>query len=75
MTLEKTVEELEKRIEALEKGSKQKPVKEKVARAPSKYNIFVKKLLDDKSFCEGEVHAVRFKAAAAEWKKSKENSN
>lgn len=74
MTLEKKVEELERRIEGLEKESKQKPVKEKVARAPSEYNKFVKKILNDKGFCEGEVHAVRFKAAAAEWKKSKETS-
>jgi len=70
MSLEKKVDELEKRIEVLEKGLK--PKKEKVTRAPSEYNKFVKKLLDDKSFSEGEIHSVRFKAAAAEWKKSKE---
>ena len=66
-----TLKELADRIEALEKGvgGTKKP---KVPRAPSEYNLFVKKFFKDNSK-SGKEHKELFKEASKAWTDSKKS--
>ena len=71
--LAKQVKDLTAKVEALE-GGKPKKKKSDTPRAPSKYNLFFKKCMEQlKKECPDMSHQERFKEVAKRWKE--ENSN
>lgn len=71
--LAKQVKDLTAKVEALE-GGKPKKKKSDTPRAPSKYNIFFKKCMEElKKECPDMTHQERFKECAKRWKE--ENNN
>jgi len=71
--LAKQVKDLTAKVDALESGGKQKKKKSDTPRAPSKYNIFFKKCIEElKKECPDMTHQERFKECAKRWKDQKD---
>ena len=74
MTDKERIDQLEKRLAALEKGTVTKPKKDKVPRKPSAYNIFMKKQLGIEKKNSPELkHKDHWKNATAAWGGSSDN--
>ena len=71
---DKKIEDLEKRLEALEKNMTSGIKKEKKPRKPTKYNEFMKKeLARIKKDEEGITHKDAWSKASSGWSKSSDN--
>lgn len=74
MTDKERIDQLEKRLETLEKGTVSTPKKEKVHRKPSAYNNFVKtQLALEKTNSPDLSHKVHWKNATTAWGISPDN--
>jgi len=67
-----SLEDLEKRIKALEESKQPKPIKEKAPRELSEYNKFIqKKIAEIKKKDPKKSHKDAFSEATKEWSKTK----